>query len=382
LFIEFPLFIQSFGVGRDDKSSGRGRQAGPKRSRLPERHKALRLEELEERTVPTLLGQQIFPLDNPWNQNISNAPVAANSAAIIAHIGSSTHVTPNWGADNPSLGASPLYGIPFNIVHGNSTATVNVIIDNYPGESDVTPVPIPPNVVIQGDFQNGPNPNGGGYNPNQRGDSHLIVWDEDNNIAYELFGVSRPSDPTLFPNTANVELPHTDGMWHAAQETVWHMNSDSFRSLGKTSADAAGLSILAGLARPDEALPASQGGLGVINHALRVTLPGGDINPQYIYPASHMVPTSQGLNQLPLGSRLRLANTPAIDALINNMPAQSKALATAMQQYGLIVADIGQAMFISGAPATADTVDFPSTNLVWESDRYLCCHRTGSADRR
>jgi hypothetical protein len=316
--------------------------------------------------MPTLLGQQLFPLDNPWNQNISNAPVAANSAAIIANIGASTRVTPNWGADLPANGDSPLYGVPFNVVHGNSTAKVNVVIDNYPGESDIVPVPIPPNALLEGDFQDGPNPNGAGYNPNQRGDSHLIVWDEDNNIAYELYGVSRPSDATLFPNTSNIELPHTDGMWHAAQETVWNMNSDTFRTLGETSADAAGLSILAGLARPDEGLPVSQGGQGAIDHALRVTLPAADINPQYIYPASHMVPTSQGPDNLPLGSRLRLANTPAIDALINNMPPESQIIARSMQQYGLIVADIGSPMYISGAPATVDTADSPNINLEWD----------------
>jgi hypothetical protein len=319
---------------------------------------------LEARIVPTLLGQQLFPLDYPWNQNISNAPVAANSAAIIAHIGASTRLTPDWYADNPANGSSPLYGIPFNVVHGNSTAKVNVTIDNYPGESDIVPVPIPTNAVIEGDFQNGPNPNGGGYNPNQRGDSHLIVWDEDNNIAYELFGVTRPADPTLFPNTSNVELPHTDGLWHAAQETVWDMKTDTFRTLGETSADAAGLSILAGLARPDEGLTAAQGGQGAINHALRVTLPSGDINPQYIYPASHMVSTSQGPNNLPLGGRLRLANTPAINALISNMPPESQILARAMQQYGLIVADIGSSMYVSGASASVDANN--NISLTWD----------------
>jgi len=339
------------------------------RPRRPVRRESLNIEELEARVVPTLMGQQLFPADNPWNQNIANAPVAANSAAIIAHIGTSIRFTPNWGADNPGNGSSPLYGMPVNIVHGNSTAKVSVIIDNYPGESDSVPVPIPQNAVLEGDFQNGPNPNGGGYgengNPNQRGDSHLIVWDEDNNIAYELYGVSRPNDPTLFPNTSNVELPKTDTAWHAAQETVWNMNTDTFRTLGETSADAAGLSILAGLARPDEGLPVAQGGQGVINHALRVTLPSGEVNPQYVYPASHMVSVSQGADNLPLGGRLRLANTPAINTMISNMPPESQILAHAMQQYGLIVADIGSAMYVSGASATVDTVDSPNTDLTW-----------------
>ena len=177
--------------------------------------------------------------------------------------------------------------------------------------------------------------------------------------------MTRPSDPTLFPNTSGVELPHTDGLWHAAQETVWNMNSDTFRTLGETSADAAGLSILAGLVRPDEGLPVSQGGQGVINHALRVTLPSGDVNPQYVYPASHIVSVSQGANNLPFGGRLRLANTPAINTLISNMPPESQIIARAMQQYGLIVADIGSAMFVTGASATVDTVDSPNTDLTW-----------------
>ena len=320
----------------------------------------------------SLRGQQLFPADYPWNQNISNAPVAANSAAVIANIGASIKIHPDWGDDNPANGTAPLYGIPFNIVHGNSTPTVNVQIDNYPDESDIVPVPIPPNAVLEGDYQNGPNLNGGGYgengNPNQRGDSHLLVWDEDNNIAYELYGVSRPNDPTLFPDNNDVEVTKTDTAWHAAQETVWHMTTDAFRTLGATSADAAGLSILAGLARPDEGRTVSEGGQGVINHALRVTLPSSVVNPQYVYPASHMVHETQASNKLPFGARLRLANTTAVNMLINNMPPESQIVARAMQQYGLIVADIGSAMYVTGASSTVDNVDSPTSKLTWNTN--------------
>jgi len=314
----------------------------------------------------TLLGQPLFPADYPMNQSIASAPVMGNSAAIIAHIGTSTHIHPDWGADSTSNGNSPLYGIPFNVVHGNSTAKINVVIDNYPGESNITPVPIPAHAVIEGDYQNGPNNNGGGDNSNQRGDSHLIVWDEDNDVAYELYGVTRPTDPTLFPNTDGDELPHTDGKWHAAQETVWNMKTDTFRTLGATSADAAGLSILAGLVRPDEGLPISQGGQGEIDHALRMTLPAGDIDPQYIYPASHMVSTSGGADDLPLGSRLRLANTTAINTLIGNMPPESQIIARAMQKYGLIVADIGSSMYVTGTSASVDANN--NNHLTWNTN--------------
>ncbi len=204
------------------------------------------LEELEPRVVPTLLGQQLFPSDNSWNQNIASAPVAGNSAAIISHIGTSIKIHPDWGDDSSSNTNDPLYGIPFNVVHGNSVQKVNVIIGVYASDSDIEPVPIPANAVIEGDYQNGPNPKGPGYNSGQRGDSHLIIWDEDNNIAYELYEASRPTDTT---NTAK--------QWSAVQETVWNMNTDTFRTLGWTSADAAGLSILAGLVRPDEGLATS-----------------------------------------------------------------------------------------------------------------------------
>jgi IPT/TIG domain len=297
--------------------------------------------------LAALLGQQLYPTNYPWNQVITNAPVATNSAALIAHIGGTIKVHPDWGADSATNGTDPLYGIPYNVVHGNSTAKINVVIDNYPDQSDIVPVPIPANAVIEGDYQNGPNPNGAGYNTGQRGDSHLIVWDEDNNIGYELYGTCRPADPLTFN-----EVSHTDGKWHAAQETVWNFNTNSFRTLGWTSADAAGLSILAGLVRPDEGLTVAQGGQGVINHALRMTLPSGDVSSQYIYPASHMVSES---GPIPLGARLRLKNTPAVNTLIGTMGPQSQNVARAMQQYGLILADVGSPMYVTGTSASQDS---------------------------
>ena len=169
---------------------------------------------LEDRSMLTLLGQQLFPADNPWNQNIANAPVAANSAAVISNIGASIRVHPDWGDDNPANGTAPLYGIPVNIVHGNGMHEGQRSDRQLSRRERYHRRPDPGGAVLEGDYQNGPNLNGGGYgengNPNQRGDSHLIVWDEDNNIAYELYGVSRPNDPTLFPDNDDVEAPKTD----------------------------------------------------------------------------------------------------------------------------------------------------------------------------
>jgi hypothetical protein len=290
---------------------------------------------LENRELLTLLGTQLFPSDNPWNQNIANAPVASNSTAIINNIIAlygNGRFHPDFGQDTQT--ANPLYGIPFNVVHGNTQAKVHVVIDAYASESDIEDAPIPPSAVLEGDNQNGPV--SGVAN---RGDSHLIVWDEDNNIAYEFYHVSRPSETS-------------DGMWHADQETVWNMNTDEFRTLGDTSADAAGLAILPGLLRPDEALPASQGGQGVINHAIRMTLDNNIILDQFLYPASHVANPGNTNSAIepPMGARLRLKASVDIGAL----NPESRVIAQAMQQYGLIVADNGSNFFASGASYSVD----------------------------
>ncbi len=294
------------------------------------RTRNLLLEALEDRTLPTLLGQSLFPADNAWNQNIANAPVAANSTAIINHIiavqKSDGNTHPDFGQDSRS--SNVLYGIPYNVVHGNSTARIHVVIDAYPGESDLQNAPVPANAVIEGDFQNGPMPGLG-----NRGDSHMIIFDEDNDVAYEFYHASRPSE-------------NSDGQWHADQETVWNMKTDQFRTLGFTSADAAGLSILAGLIRPDEGLPVSQGGQGVINHAIRFTLQNSIILDQYIYPASHEANsnTNPAIDP-PMGTRFRLKSS--VD--ISTLNPESQIVARAMQQYGLILADSGSNFYFSGA---------------------------------
>ena len=279
----------------------------------------------------SLLGSNLFPADNPWNQNISQAPVATNSAAIMSSIIATYgngRFHPDFGQDY-QLASNPLYGIPYNVVHGNSTAKIQVVIDAYPDESDLQNAPIPANAVIEGDTQNGPT-----VGVDNRGDSHLLVWDEDNNVAYEFYRASRPSE-------------NTDGKWHADQESVWDMKTNSFRPLGWTSADAAGLPILPGLARPDEALPTSQGGQGVIRHALRFTLPNAVILNQYLYPGSHTANpgnTNRSI-QPPMGARFRLKASVDISAL----NPQSKVVAQALKDYGLIVADNGSAFYLTGA---------------------------------
>jgi hypothetical protein len=314
------------------------------RSAIRRRSRPLTVEFLEDRCVPALLGNQLFPADNPWNQRIADAPLASNSAAIINNIVNlygDGRLHPDFGQDDRN--GNDLYGIPFNVVHGNSTPKVSVVIDAYPDESDLVPVPIPPNAVLEGDYQNGPR-----AGVNNRGDSHLLVYDADNNVAYEFYRASRPSE-------------NADGKWHADQQTVWDMKTNAFRTLGWTSADAAGLSVLAGLVRPDEALPVSQGGQGVINHAIRFTLQNAVILNQFLYPASHTANpgNTNAAVQPPMGARFRLKAGKDISGL----NPQSKIIAQAMKDYGMIVADNGSNFFFTGASYSVDASN--NFTLTW-----------------
>jgi hypothetical protein len=307
------------------------------------------LQLLEDRTLPSYYGNQLFPLDNPWNERITSAPVAANSAAIIQHIinahggGSGPALHPDFG--NPVIDQA-LYGIPINVV-GAGQPAVPVVIPNfgYGGESDnpgaPIPIPIPAGAVIEGDGPNGP------ADPSLRGDSHLLVYDKDANKLYELYQATRPTE-TIFPSGD----PHPLGQWGAFQESVWDLNTNTFRTLGWTSADAAGLPIMPGLVRPDEALPPSQGGQGVINHAIRMTVNDtlGDPNlANYIYPASHFASNKTGTDLPRMGERFRLK---AGTIIPTTWSPEAKAIAQAMKDYGLIVADNGSDMFFTGIPST------------------------------
>src|SRR5262249_15255381 len=183
--------------------------SSPSHRRVIQLPRHLFLEALEQRTVPTLLGNQLFPADNPWNQKITNAPVAANSATLVASIGLTSPVHADFGS---GLYQGSLIGIPFNVVSGTQPK-INVVIDSYGSERDLKPIPIPANAVIEGD----PLPAA-----QNTGDRHLLVYDKDNNIVYETFNTHRPAE-------------EPDGQWHADSEAVWNLSTDSFRTPGFTS---------------------------------------------------------------------------------------------------------------------------------------------------
>src|SRR5712675_2082432 len=153
-------------------------------------------------------------------------------------------------------------------------------------------------------------------------------------------------------------------MWHADQESVWDMKTNAFRNLGWTSADAAGLPILPGLVRPDEALPVSQGGQGVINHAIRFTLQNAVILDQFLYPASHVANpgNTNAAVQPPMGARFRLKA--GVD--LTQLNPEARVIAQVMKDYGLILADNGSNFFFSGASYAVDAANHQT--LTWNDN--------------
>jgi hypothetical protein len=158
---------------------------------------------------------------------------------------------------------------------------------------------------------------------NGEGDSHVIAVDKENGVLYELFN-------------AHVR----NNQWEASSGAIFNLGTNQLRTEGWTSADAAGLPIFPGLVRYDEVEK------GVIDHAIRFTLSSNLVKPAYIYPARHKVNSTGGQYGLPFGAKLRLKA--GFD--ISSYPSKAQAILKAMKQYGIILADIGSNLFISGAP--------------------------------
>jgi hypothetical protein len=254
-------------------------------------------------------GRSLFPSDNWWNQDVSRAPLDNQSNAFIDFIGRTRALHPDFGP--------PPYGIPYVSV-GGAQARVPVTFVSYGSESDPgyrgeTGYPIPDEARTQANFIEGGVPGGG-----SGGDRHLIVVDRDRWLLFELFA-------TRWNN----------GRWEAGSGAVFDLSSNSRRPEGWTSADAAGLAILPGLVRYEEAASGRD-----IRHALRVTVRSTN---GYVWPASHRAGSTTGA--LPMGARLRLKAAKNI----SGYPAYIQRIFRAMQTYGLVVADNGSDMYISGA---------------------------------
>ena len=247
-----------------------------------------------------------FPSSNAWNQDISQAAVDSNSSSIINFIGSSTGLHADFGSGEYQ---GSTIGIPYTVVDGTQ-GLANINFTESADESDPGPMPIPASAPIEGY----PNPGDG--------DRHVLVIDNANCFLYELYN-----------SQAN-----NDGSWSAGSGAVWDLENGEHRPWTWTSADAAGLPIFPGLVRYDEVAA------GSINHAIRFTLSSSYA--AMVPPASHWAPHGSSSSPIPMGMRLRLKSNYDISGFSANM----QVILTAMKKYGLIMADNGSSMYISGAP--------------------------------
>ena len=254
--------------------------------------------------LPSAPACPIFPADNAWNQRVDTAPVAANSAQLIASIGVSTGLHPDFGS---GLWDGGPIGIPFDVV--TKATPRSRVRFGYADESDRAKYPIPRTVHIEGGAQSD-------------GDRHALLVDKSACKLYELY-----------------DLRRSGSAWTAGSGAIFDLRSNKLRPAGWTSADAAGLPIFPGLARYDEVAR------GRIDHALRFT--ASRTRREYVYPARHYASSVDDPSLPPMGLRVRLKAN--VD--ISGFPRQARIVLQALRTYGMILADNGSSWYITGAPS-------------------------------
>ncbi len=252
-----------------------------------------------------LNGKRIFPANDPWNQPVDTAQVDPSSVAILALIGATKSLHPDFGSD-----PSGTFGYSY-IVVPDGTPRYTVGFD-YSNESDPGPYPIPANPPIE-----------------QGSDGHLFVITQNEWKLYELYSVYSATAP-----------------FSAGSGAIFDMTNGTQRPAGWTSADAAGLPMIPGMVRYEEVYL-----LGAITHAIRFTITHS--RQAYIAPATHFASPSTNPLYLPMGARVRLRAS--FD--ITGYPAPMQVILRALKKYGMMVADNGGDFFMSGV-----------TDLRWDND--------------
>ncbi|HEX2703733.1 MAG TPA: hypothetical protein VHM72_09910 [Solirubrobacteraceae bacterium] len=245
-------------------------------------------------------GCPVFPNSSPWHEKVTDLPVSPLSSEYIASIGADLDLHPDFGHERA-------YGIPYAVVPANQPK-VAIHFTAYGSQSNPGPYPIPAGAPVEG-------------GQGATGDRHVIVLEEGTCKLYELWDAQ----------------PQADGSWDAGSGAVFNLRSDKLRPNGWTSADAAGLSIFAGLIRYGEIKR------GYINHAIRFTVPQTEAG--FIHPATHFASSSTNPDLPPMGLRLRLEASYPIDSF----PRADRIILRAMKTYGLIVADNGSPWYFQGA---------------------------------
>jgi hypothetical protein len=284
-------------------------------------------------------GCPMLPADHVFNTRIDGLPVDPNSANYVSTIGATVKVHLDLGTQTDQQQAD-YYGIPYNKVKGSSFSWPSVaytttdpsltwdplaesdcgdasraVLSPCPASPAYLPIPAAP--LVEGGVQT---------DQSVYGDHHILLLDTDSCRLWETYH----------------SYQTTSGTWDIFGSAEFDLRSDALRPAGWTSADAAGFPIMPLLLKADEASS------GAYQHAMRFTIPSASIRTAYVWPARHM--TSNGTGNItlpPMGQLFRLKASFQIPA---TWGAQSKAIATALQQYGMYIADGGSAMYIQGEP--------------------------------
>jgi hypothetical protein len=263
-----------------------------------------------------LAALQVFPPDNPWNQDISALAVSADSKVLIDGI----------GADK-SLGYNLDMG--FILVPPDQTL-VRVKLLDYPDESDSGPYPVPDNAPIENWPLQRNEDTGALPKPGQTledlqrhgtGDRHVIVVDPVKGKLFEFWQARK-----------------TDDGWQASNEATFDLKTGALRPERWTSADAAGLPIFPAVVRYDECQR------GMVEHAMRFTVK--KTRRAYVLPATHWASPSKDRTRPRMGERFRLRK----DFDVSRFPPHAQAVLKGLKTYGMFVADNGSDWLMSIAP--------------------------------
>ncbi len=282
---------------------------------------------------------QVFPKDNPWNQDVSKWPVSRNSRAIVESVGAAKPLR-----YNPDMN--------FILIPPNQPKLDMKV--GYPYESDKGPFPVPDELPIEG-WAGGERNGGITLDQYQRNvsnddsDRHAIIVDPQAGLLYEFY-----------------QMKKTKSGWVAAQASMFNLNSNKLRPQGWTSSDAAGLPIFPAIVRYDELAR------GEIRHALRVTVRKS--RKAYVAPATHFASPHTDPNLPRMGERFRLRS----DFEINGFTPEVKVILQALKTYGMFVADNGIEWAISVSPDSRIPVLHHELRAVKGSDfEVVVSHDTG-----
>src|SRR5580700_4331418 len=271
-------------------------------------------------------AMQIFPVTNPWNEDISRRPLLSNSAQMI------TQLKSDLSASRQTL--RPFYEMNYVLVPDNQSRVTIAFLD-YPDESDLDggtfpngSYPIPSNMPIE-------------TWPRGTGTLTLQQWQMDvTNVGGDRHGIMVAPGVGAIWETWQMKL--TSNGWQASNGAKFDLNSNALRPAGWTSGDAAGLPMFPALIRYDECER------GMVEHALRLCVP--HTRREYIYPANHYASSipATSINYPAMGQRLRLKSSFVIPS---SWTMEEQAILRALKKYGALVADNSGGFFsISVSP--------------------------------